>query len=106
MFDVGPLWLAAAGRSPGASESKEQTIVALREPLPFSAHLTAHFCMFTYPISVAHFTVYGYPFWVFFSCHRCHFKVPFIIRNICMTLSLLALPGLVEIIIFNERQTY
>lgn len=60
--------------------------------------------MFT-TISAAHFTVYRNPFF-FFSCRRCHFKVPFIMRNICTTLSLLALPGLVEIIIFNRRQTY
>lgn len=45
-------------------------------------------------------------FFFFLSCRRWHSKVPFIMRNICRTLSLLALPGLVEIIIFNQRQTH
>lgn len=50
MFDVGPLWLAAAGRSPAPPR-------ALGDPSSFSACFV---CL--HPISVAHFAVSDYPF--------------------------------------------
>lgn len=97
MLDVGLLWLAAVLEPLRADDQRAKGNLLLSQ----NTSLSISVCLHT--ISVAHFTVYRNPF--FFSCRRCHFKVPFIMRNICTALSLLALPGLVEIIIFNGRQT-